>query len=1295
MQSVLRYFSFLSAVLLVSMTALPGFSQVVLLPIVTNGAGLASGSGSSICTSSLDSVGDGCPATEASIGASPQYLWGDSYGNIYIGDYANYRIRVIFHGGAPVQALIATANPTLVGTPQIGYIYSIAGGPTSALGSATESCDGSSGAHATDKAGNGCPASSAFLHPYAGDSDAAGDVFFTDRALGTQVRVIYAGGSAAAKLIQLETGVTSPVVGSVYLVGGSAAGSNGYSGDGALATAATFDASHSVSVDANENLYVADTTNNVVRMISGTTGIVSPLAGGAGGGCTAGKAGSCTAAYAGDGGTATQASLNGPYDAIADSFGNIFISDAGNQRVRVIYAGGTLPGISDPTAGSIYTLSGGGTATASGATALNLKYSNLRDVSLDPAGNIYVTDTTSWRVWKIDRSTGIAETLIGGGKNQPAGSYCSTSQTTGLKALDAVADGCPGTQITFKPLSRYIFDQNGVAYVTDYNNALIRAATVRPQFPDTAYGSSSTISLVETYSSTFKAPDLKVGTQGSSSSDFSGAAETCVPGTSYSANTVCTYTLTFSPTSPGARAGYYNVVTAGTTTVLSSGPIGGTGIAPLLGMTPSATSTLAATYASAPQSVSVDETGNLYISDTSSGSLLKGAASGGTFSAVATGLSQPSQSAVDGFGNLYIADMGNNRLVEVTPAGETSTFASGLSAPRGVAAAKNGALYIADSGSNRVLEYVDGGQRVLPLEGLDTPAALALDGSGNLYIADSGNQRIVEFSALQVQSTVATGTTATPVGLAADAAGNLYFADAASDSLWQAMAGSPAATAFRQGLNTVGGIALDASGNLFFTQTGVAGVGELSMSTGSLSLATASSTQALTLENIGNSNLNFLNSPAYTASGDTTRFSITDDTCTGAVLPASGTCKLNESYVSSADESDTETLTFLSNALNAGSAEALIAGGKPLVSSQLSLVVSTPATGPIGFGQAVTFTVTIIPTAVTTTPTGTLVVQVDGATYTTVPVSGLTVSFSNTFAVGPHVVSVTYSGDQAYATSRASDTVTVTKTAANIQLSSTSTTVGYGGTEILKAVVSSATSGTPTGTVTFFAGTASLGTAALSGGQAVLSAASTAVGAASVTAVYNGDDNFNTATSNTIAVTTLDADFTIASDTTEQAILPQGFATYTLTLTPASPATTLTSATNFTVSGLPPGASYTFSPASIAAGSAATITSLVVLAPKTQATLQRDAGAQGPGNPGKPLTFAFLMLPLGLLLRSRGGKALRSLVLALAMAAVLMTANGCGNSSGYFAQAPKTYNVTVTATSGTAVHSINVALKVQ
>lgn len=88
----------------------------------------------------------------------------------------------------------------------------------------------------------------------------------------------------------------------------------------------------------------------------------------------------------------------------------------------------------------------------------------------------------------------------------------------------------------------------------------------------------------------------------------------------------------------------------------------------------------------------------------------------------------------------------------------------------------------------------------------------------------------------------------------------------------------------------------------------------------------------------------------------------------------------------------------------------------------------------------------------------------------------------------------------------------------------------------MQAVVSSATSGTPTGTVTFFSGTATLGTAVISGGQAVLSAASTAVGAVSVTAVYNGDDNFNTATSNTISITTLDADFTIASDATEQAI---------------------------------------------------------------------------------------------------------------------------------------------------------------
>ncbi len=103
-----------------------------------------------------------------------------------------------------------------------------------------------------------------------------------------------------------------------------ARGTIGYSGDGAAATAATLNAPSGLAFDSSDNLYIADTANNVIRKITGTT--VTTVAGDNGVG----------PGYGGDGGAATSANLNGPTAVALDAQGNLYIADTGNSLIRKV-----------------------------------------------------------------------------------------------------------------------------------------------------------------------------------------------------------------------------------------------------------------------------------------------------------------------------------------------------------------------------------------------------------------------------------------------------------------------------------------------------------------------------------------------------------------------------------------------------------------------------------------------------------------------------------------------------------------------------------------------------------------------------------------------------------------------------------------------------------------------------------------------------------------------------------------------------------------------------------------------
>ncbi|MGC1476510.1 MAG: Ig-like domain repeat protein [Terriglobales bacterium] len=166
----------------------------------------------------------------------------------------------------------------------------------------------------------------------------------------------------------------------------------------------------------------------------------------------------------------------------------------------------------------------------------------------------------------------------------------------------------------------------------------------------------------------------------------------------------------------------------------------------------------------------------------------------GVGSVISTGgltLGSPKGVALDQSGDLFIADTTSNRIVEVTAGGSAaalsiavSSGSSTLNTPIGLAVGVTGNLYIADSINNRIVTVAAGSTTgvVAPILGgvvLSSPTAVAVDRMGNVFIADTGHDRIAEIDTSSNGDVLYTGsvTLSGPLGVALDVFGTVYIAD--------------------------------------------------------------------------------------------------------------------------------------------------------------------------------------------------------------------------------------------------------------------------------------------------------------------------------------------------------------------------------------------------------------------------------------------------------------------------------------------------------------------------------------
>jgi hypothetical protein len=307
----------------------------------------------------------------------------------------------------------------------------------------------------------------------------------------------------------------------------------------------------------------------------------------------------------------------------------------------------------------------------------------------------------------------------------------------------------------------------------------------------------------------------------------------------------------------------------------------------------------------------------------------------------------------------------------------------------------------------------------------------------------------------------------------------------------------------------------------------------------------------------------------------------------------------------------------------------------------------------------------------------------------------VTVTYTNNINAGTATASASFAGNSSYAASSSSTKFTIAQAATTTTVTSSSSSVTPGQGVTLTAQVAPATAGTPTGSVAFYNGAALLGTVPLSGGTATMSTSSLTVGAINVlNAVYSGDNNFTTSQSST-SVTVASLDFALAVlGAASITVNPGGVATYQVTVNPLYG--NYPGPVSFTATGLPTGATSTFSPSSIVPTGGKQTVTLTVTTPAVAREVSPSVGRRM-----APLTLALLLIPLlGVGRMRRQGRRLSRLaslllLLGCTLAGAMMTGCGSLSGSGFFTQAEQNYTINVTATSGNVQHATAVTLLVE
>src|SRR5882724_10806679 len=200
-------------------------------------------------------------------------------------------------------------------------------------------------------------------------------------------------------------------------------GTKGYSGDGGPALAASLNEPYEVRFDKSGNMFFAEMQNHVVRRVDGKTKMISTVAG-------TGSPG-----FSGDGGPASKAQFKQPHSIAFDPDGKLLVCDIGNNRIRRI----------DLKTGMIDTYAGTGEKkpAADGAPLSGTPLSGPRAIDLDPQGNMYLALREGNAVYRIDPKAGKIYHFAGTGEKGYTGDGgdAKLAKLSGPKGISYSSDG--------------------------------------------------------------------------------------------------------------------------------------------------------------------------------------------------------------------------------------------------------------------------------------------------------------------------------------------------------------------------------------------------------------------------------------------------------------------------------------------------------------------------------------------------------------------------------------------------------------------------------------------------------------------------------------------------------------------------------------------------------------------------------------------------------------------------------------------------------------------------------------
>ncbi len=1058
--------------------------------------------------------GDGILATSAELDF-PTGVAVDNAGNLYIADENNQRIRKV--------------------TVSTGDISTVAGNGTAGYN------------------GDGILATSAELSAPRGVAvDNAGNLYIADE------------NNQRIRKVTVSTGDISTVAGD---------GTTGYNGDGILATSAELNDPQGVAVDSASNLYIADSNNSRIRKVTVSTGDISTIAGDG------------TFGYGGDGGSATSAELSTPTGVVVDNAGNLYIADENNQRIRKVTA----------STGDISTVVGDGSNgyIGNGGLATNAELDNPEGVAVDGSDNLYIADTFNQRIRKASVDATLPTTVVG----TTSISQDIFVQLTATSAISSIT--VPKAQNNVQEFT--VGTVTGCATDGTTSNASGAVCTVpitfNPQYPGPRMGA-----LTVNNGSTVVGTAGLYGTgQGPKVVQLPGGLDAVAGGGTSPATAVTTTpepalgaALTLSSLVVSEDGNLYIadfnnclvykvtmatgqiVVVAGNDTY-SGGSVPSTTPEPALGADIT------------PSDAIVDGADNLYIADNSN-SLIERVdattqeivvvAGGGSVKPTTTPeaassakLAYPQGIALDGAGNMYIADQGHHVVEKLTGLSTASpqivvvagtdsnagTFSSTTPAaatsvainPYGLALDSAGNLYIADqgcAGTHYQIDKLNPAGQIVVVAGdgstvpsttpepatsakLSLPYDVAVDGAGNLYIPDYGNMLLEKVDAATQEIVVVAGGGTTP--------SSTTLIPATSAKLGDTQA-----------------VAVDGAGNFYIADYTNSLVDKVSAAVLPLNfpntyVGASSTPQTVTIANIGNQALDIL------SLSDAVDFPLgSASTCTatatsGQTLDVGSSCDLTYTFQPTTGGTLSESSTLTDNTPSGASTQQAI----PFLGTGLRYATATTllaAPSPSTYGQSVMLTATV--TSSGGTPGGTVTFY-NGSTSLgtgTLNSSGAATLATTALPVGGNSLTASYGVTAKYAASTSTaTTATVTAATTTTTLSASPTSASYGQSVTLTATVTSS-GGTPTGTVTFYDGSTSLGTGTLnsSGVATLLATTSLPVGSDSVTAGYNATTDYAASVSSAVTLTMIPPSYMVTANPSSLSIVQGQTGYVTLTITP-------------------------------------------------------------------------------------------------------------------------------------------------